>query len=149
MLRRLGAAVFAAALALATISPALAFQYSTTVATARLQKVIDAIDGGTGNGVLVIGTSALSGATGVCATITLQKPSATISGRVLTLSGTPLTANASASCTAAKAELRDSAGTVVVSGFTVGTSGSDINLITTSITSGQPVQVTSGSITHP
>lgn len=122
--------------------------YSTTVKNNRLTQVLNAIDGGAGNGVLVIGTSALSGATGVLASITLAKPSATVAAGVLTLSGTPLSATASATGTAAKAELRDSTGTVVASGLTVGTSASDIIINSTSISSGQTVQITSGTITH-
>jgi hypothetical protein len=36
----------------------------------------------------------------------------------------------------------------VVTGLTVGTSGSDINLNSVSITNGQTVTLTSGTITH-
>lgn len=104
---------------------------------------------GASAGSLVIGTSSLSGATGVLATIPLSTTPATVSGDVLTLSGTPLSATASATGTAAKAELRNNAGTVIVSGLTVGTSGTDIIISNTAITSGQTVQVTSGTITHP
>ena len=104
---------------------------------------------GTAAGTLVIGTSALSGGTGVLATITLDTTPATVSGNVLTISGLPKSATASNSGTAALAELRDNAGTVIVSGLTVGTSGTDIIISNTTITSGQTVQVTSGTITHP
>jgi hypothetical protein len=106
---------------------------------------------GTLAGTLVIGTSALSGATGVLATITLATTPASVTGDVLTLSGVPLSAVASATGTAAKAELRDNAGSVVVGGLTVTASGGggDIIISSTAITSGQTVQVTSGTITHP
>jgi hypothetical protein len=104
---------------------------------------------GTAAGTLVIGTSALSGGTGVLATINLDTTPATVSGSVLTISGLPKSATASASGTAALAELRNNAGTVIVSGLTVGTSGTDIIISNTTITSGQTVQVTSGTITHP
>jgi hypothetical protein len=90
----------------------------------------------------------LSGATGVLATIALGTTPGTVSGAVLTLSGTPLSATASATGTAAKAELRNNSGSVIVSGLTVGTSGSDIILDSTSITSGQTVTINSGTITH-
>lgn len=123
--------------------------YNTAVATSRLTQVLNAIDAGSGDGLLVIGTSGLSGATGVLATITLGKPSSTVSSRVLTISGVPLSATASASGTAALAELRTSAGTTIASGLTVGTSGTDIIINSTTITSGQTVQLTSGTITHP
>lgn len=106
------------------------------------------VDSGAGFGTLVIGTGALSGATGVLATIVLQKPSFSISGGVATLLGVPLSVAASATGTAALAELRDSAGNVIISGLTVGTSAADIILNSVAISSGQTVQITSGTITH-
>lgn len=132
--------------------------YASSLRTNRLNLVVNALGTatsptisttGTAAGTLVIGTSSLSGATGVLATINLSTTPATVSGDVLTIAGVPLSATASASGTAAKAELRDNAGTVIVSGLTVGTSASDITISNTSITSGQTVQVTSGTITHP
>jgi hypothetical protein len=129
--------------------------YSNTVKDNRLNVVNDAVNSktyqaGTGAGSagsLVIGTSALSGATGVLATITLPNPAFTEASQVLTLAGVPLSAVAGAGGTAAKAEFRNNAGTVIISGLTVGTSGSDINLNSTSVTSGQTVTVTAGTIT--
>jgi hypothetical protein len=100
---------------------------------------------------LVIGTSALSGGTGVLATIPLPTTPFVISGSgtvIATLQGVPLSAAASASGTAAKAELRTNADVVEATGLTVGTSGSDINLTSVAITAGQTVTVTSGVITH-
>ena len=135
----------------------MAVTYSSTLKDNRMQLVIDLISGkiaaastGSGSaGLLVIGTSALSGATGVLATLTLSDPSFTLSGGVITLDVTPsVSATASATGTAAKAELRSSGGTVIVSGLTVATSGGDINLNSTSITSGQTVTITSGTLTH-
>lgn len=128
----------------------MTIHYSTAVAQARLQQVIDALDAGS-NALLVVGTSALSGATGVLFTITLDDPSATITGRVLTFSSTPIDTTGSAAGTAAKAELRDSTGTVVADGLTVGVSGSGANIIMDSVgvTVGRPVRLLSASITHP
>lgn len=130
--------------------------YSNTVKDNRLNVANDAINSktyaaGTGAGsagTLVIGTSSLSGATGVLATIVLQNPAFTEASQVLTLAGVPLSVAASATGTAAKAELRNNAGTAIVTGLSVGTSGSDVNLTSTSITSAQTVTVTSGTITH-
>jgi hypothetical protein len=130
--------------------------YAATLKTNRMQLVSDLIDtktaaastGAGSLGQLVIGTSALSGATGVLATIALQNPPFTISGAVATLAGVTLSVAASASGTAALAELRNNAGTTVVSGLTVGTSATDIVLGTTTITSGGTVSVTAGTITH-
>jgi hypothetical protein len=65
--------------------------------------------------------------------------------------GVPLTATASATGTAAKAELRDNAGNAIVTGLTVTASGGggDVIISSVAITSGQTVQVNSGTITHP
>lgn len=137
----------------------MAIVYDDTTKTNRLQLMSDRVAGktftaSTGSataGNLVIGTSSLSGGTGVLATIALPTAPFTVSGTgtvIATLQGVPLSVAASASGTAAKAELRTNGGTVIVTGLTVGTSGSDINLTSTSITSGQTVTVTSGVITH-
>lgn len=132
--------------------------YTSSLRTNRLNLVVNALGTataptisttGTAAGTLVIGTSSLSGATGVLATVNLSTTPATVSGDVLTISGVPLSTTASATGTAAKAELRNNAGTVIVSGLTVGTSGTDVIISNTAITSGQTVQVTSGTITHP
>lgn len=130
--------------------------YNATLKTNRMQLVADLIASKTAAsstgtalaGSLVIGTSALSGATGVLATITLSATPGTVSGNVFTLSGTPLSATASGTGTAALAEFRNNVGTTVVSGLTVGTSGTDIIINATAISSGQSIQVTSGTITH-
>jgi hypothetical protein len=136
--------------------------YANTVKDNRLNVVNDAVNSktyaaGTGAGsagTLVIGTASLNGtasdATAKIVAITLQNPAFTESGQVLTLAGVTLsgTASLAGTNTAAKAEIRNNAGTVIVSGLTVGTSGTDIIINSTSITSGQTVQVTSGTITH-
>jgi len=131
--------------------------YATaTVKTPRMQVMADVIasrtpaaaTGTATAGQLVIGTAALAGATGVLATIALPATAFTVSGAVATLQGVPLSATASATGTAALAEFRNNAGTTVISGLTVGTSGSDINLNSTSITSGQTVTITAGTLTH-
>ena len=136
----------------------MAVTYRTGLRTNRLNLVVNELGTataptisvtGTAAGTLVIGTSALSGATGVLATINLSTTPATVSGDVLTISGAPLSATASATGTAALAELRNNSGTVIVGGLTVGTSGTNIIISNTSITTGQTVQMTSGTITHP
>jgi hypothetical protein len=130
--------------------------YNATLKTNRMQLVPDLIAGlvaaaSTGSrtaGKLVIGTASLSGATGVLATLALPTTPFTVAGAVATLQGTPLSVAASASGTAALAALRTNADVDVVTGLTVGTSASDINLTSTAITSGQTVTVTSGTLTH-
>lgn len=134
----------------------MAVNYSATLKTNRMQLVADLIaskvaaasTGTATAGTLVIGTSALSGATGVLATVTLPATAFTVSGSVATLQGVPLTTTATGTGAAALAELRNNAGTVIVSGLTVGTSLTDIIISSTAITSGQTVQVNSGTLTH-
>lgn len=124
----------------------MAIVYSNTVKNNRMTQVNTAL--GTA-GKLVIGTSALSGATGVLATVPLANPAGTVAGAgVLTLGGMPRSATATAAGTAAKAELRDASDVVVASGLTVGISASDIIIGTTTISVGLTVQLNSGTITH-
>ena len=99
--------------------------YSTPAGNGRLTSCLIttstsvgvSVDGQSSFGMLVIGTSALSGATGVLATITLQKPSFSIASKVATALGVPISVSPSANGTAALAELRDSGGNTVASGF--------------------------------
>ena len=129
--------------------------YNNAAANARLAAGLTAavagqsVDGGAGFGQLVIGTSSLSGATGVLATQTLQKPCGTIASTVWTLAGVPFNVTPSASGTAALGELRDSTGLTIVSGLTVGTTGTDIIVSTVTVSTSIPIQVTAGTITHP
>lgn len=124
----------------------MAVTYTTAVKTARMTATRDQIDGGGGAGVLQVGTSGMGT---LLAEVTLDDPSGSVSGTVLTLAGFPKSdASANASGTAAAARIRDSSGTDVITGLTVGTSGSDINLTSTSVTAGQTVTITSATITH-
>lgn len=133
---------------------------STPAATARLTASCittstaagASIDGQSGFGTLVIGTSALSGATGVLATIVLQKPSFSISGKVATALGVPISATPSANGTAALAEYRDSAGNTVYSGLVVSATagpGVDVVVSTTTIQTSVNITLISATITSP
>lgn len=119
--------------------------YNTTLKNTRMADVVSAIDAG-GAGYIEIGTAGMSV---VLATIDFQSTCGTVSGGVLTFSGTPLEdSSAAATGTAAAAEVFSGAGTLIISGLTVGTTGSDINLSSTSIVASQPVTLTAASITH-
>lgn|SRR5262245_3623103 len=121
--------------------------YAVTLRNNRLQQVINAIDGGAGNGKIQLGTAGMGL---VLSTVTLLKPCATIAAGVLTFSGTPLVdPGAAASGTAAAAQITDSTGTVWASGLTVGLSGSGANVIINSvnITAGGIITFQSGTIT--
>jgi len=119
--------------------------YTTAVKNARLDAVTTAA--GT-TAVLEIGTSAMGT---VLATIALGNPiAAAASGAVLTLSGFPRSdTSADNTGTAAAARIRTaSGGTDIVTGLTVGLSGSDINVDSVNITAGQTVRIDSAIITH-
>ena len=124
----------------------MAFTYTNAVKIARMAAVVS--QAGT-TAVLEIGTSAMGT---VLATINLGNPiagAATVAG-VLSLSGFPRSDTAAdATGTAAAARIRTaSGGTDIITGQTVGTSGSDINLDSTNITTGQTVTINSATITH-
>jgi hypothetical protein len=122
----------------------MAVTYTTAVKNARLDAVVTQIGSA---GVLEIGTTGMGT---VLATIALGNPAGTSSGGILTFSGFPRSdTSAAATGTAAAARIRTaSGGTDIITGLTVGTSASDINLDSVSITAGQTVTITSATITH-
>lgn len=124
----------------------MAVTYTTAVKTARMTAVRDEIDGAVSAGYIEIGTTGMAA---VLATISLDAVCGTVSGDVLTFSSFPKSdTSADATGTAAEARIRDGDATDIITGLTVGTSGSDINLDSVSITAGQTVTLNSASITH-
>ena len=124
----------------------MSVNYSTAVANSRLTVSRDAIDGGPAAGVLKIYTAAYAL---LLATITMSDPCGTVAARVLTFAGMPKSTAAGNTGTAAIARFEDSTGTMVAEGLTVGTAGTDIIIDNTSINSGQTVNLTAATITHP
>jgi hypothetical protein len=108
--------------------------------TARVAAVASVIDSGPGNGLLQL----LAGAT-VVAIFTLAKPSGAANGGTLTFLGTPIITTAIASGNITTGMITNSAGTLVVSGLSVGPPGGDFDLVisnganSTAITAGQTV----------
>lgn len=127
----------------------MAVTYNTATKTDRMQAVVDNIDAGAGPGTLEIGTAAMAL---VLATFTLADPCGTVSGAVLTLDFDPDISDTSAddTGTAAAAQIKDSDGTVIISGLTVGlvSSGENVELDNLSISVGQTVTLTTGTLTH-
>lgn len=124
----------------------MAVTYNTTLKADRMTSIITRLDAQAGNAILKIGTTGM-GSTLV--SITLAKPCATVSGGVLTFSGLPKSATASAAGTAAAAQLTDSVGTVWVDGLTVGTTGTNVIIDNTTIAVSQTVNFNATStITH-
>jgi hypothetical protein len=127
----------------------MAVIYATGVQTSRMTVVLTAIDAGGSAGKLKIYAS--NGST-LLAVLPLSYPCGTVGGSspsvALTLGTITTDAAGEANGTAALASITTSADTVVGSGLTVGTSGSNINLNTTSITTSGSVSMSSGVLTH-
>jgi len=120
----------------------MAITYSTAVKNTRLDAVTTAI--GTA-GVIEIGTTGMAS---VLASITLANPAAAAAASgVLTLTMPRSDTSANATGTAAEARITDGTSTII-SGLTVGTTGTDVVLDSISITSGQTVTLNSAVITH-
>ena len=121
----------------------MAVTYSSAVKDARHNAVVTAIGD---SGKIEIGTAGMAL---ILAVIDLNATAGTVSGGILTFSGFPKSdTSANASGTAAAARIRTGADADIVTGLTVGTSGSDINLDSTNITAGQTVTINSATITH-
>lgn len=125
----------------------MAVTYSTACKTARMNAVVSQIDAGAGTSTIEIGTSGMGT---VLAVFDLPDPCGTVTNGVLTFDMDPDLTDSSANAggTAAAAQIKDGSGTAVITGLTVGTSGADIILDSVSITAGQTVSLTTGSITH-
>jgi hypothetical protein len=124
----------------------MAVNYRATLKTSRMQAVLTDIDNNAAPAKLQIFNAAFALK---LAEITLQKPSFSLAGAVLTLLGVPLSdTSADATGTAALARIVDGGGTTIVDNLSVGTSGTDIVLNSTALTAGQTVTITAGTITH-
>lgn len=126
----------------------MAVNYVASLKTTRMQAVITAIDAHANPATIEICTAAFAA---VLVAIPLDaSTSFTVSGAVATLFGAPKSAVATGTGTAAVARIKEGSGAItVVDNLTVAApSGGDINLNSTSITTGQTVTITSGTITH-
>jgi hypothetical protein len=122
--------------------------YNTTLKNTRMTAVVTAIDNG-GAGTLLFGDGVSFIGAHLLSVITFAATCGTVTGGVLTFGSTPLVqASANNTGVASQAEVEDGVGHVVISGLTVGTSASDINLSSTSIVAGQSVTITAATITH-
>ena len=121
--------------------------YTNAVKQARLEAVIAQIDASATAGTLEIGTTGMAS---VLATFTLADPCGAATNDVLTFDFDPDISDLSADATgtAAEARIKNGDGTAVITGLTVGTAAADIILDSVSITAGQTVTLTTGTITH-
>jgi hypothetical protein len=122
----------------------MAVTYSTAVKTARMTATRDAVANGTlellsaGDVVLAIFGLSATGGSVTNDVWTLAFDSSTVTGE----------AGASGGVDATKAQIKTSGGTAVITGLTVGTSGTDIVLDNNNIDEGQDVTLSSATITH-
>lgn len=123
--------------------------YSQTLKHTRMNSVLSALDAVTAAPTIQIADSTgFTNATDILVTITFAAVSATVASDVLTFASLPVSNTAAFTGTATQARILDGSGNVVISGLTVGTSGTNIVLNTTSITAGQLVRIDTGTITH-
>jgi hypothetical protein len=122
----------------------MAVTHPTATRTAIAEAVRTIANAGT-TPTLVIGTSSLSGETGVLCKITIPDFGAAASG-VITSAANTNAGTATATGTAAICQVRaDATGTVAFIGA-VATSGAEVNITSTSITSGDTVTLTSNVV---
>lgn len=120
--------------------------YRSSLRTTRMNDVETDLDSGTGAATLEIGTTGFSS---VLAIFTLSDPAGTVTGDVLTGSSMPKSTTGAATGNAAEARLKNSTGDVIVSGLTVGTSGTNVIISpSVTITSGQTCNLTALTLTH-
>lgn len=124
----------------------MSITYNTSTLNDRMNAVVNNIDAGGGNGVLRLGTAGMSV---VIATMSLDFPSGTVAGGVLTFSGMPLGDLAAANGgILANARIEDSNGVIVASGLTIGQSSAfDIVMSSLNVIAGETVSITSATIT--
>lgn len=123
--------------------------FSSTVRDAWGTAIVTAI-GTSGKVRIYSGTRPASGgtATTLLAELPLSATAGTVTGGVLTMNAITNDSSADATGTASWFRVLTSANAFVIDGD-VGTSGSDLNLNTTSIVSGGPVAISSFTITSP
>ncbi len=154
--RRCGVALVMALLLAGLAAPADAqvVKISNAAASAAANAVVDLVDSGPGAGKFVLYTA--------CPTNVDDAPSGTVlaeltfastafgaaSNGVATAASITADSSANASGTAACFRWLDGSNVAYVQGD-VGTSGAALNLVTTTIVAGQPVQVTSTTFTIP
>lgn len=121
--------------------------YTAALKNARLDTVAAAIDAGAGPGYIEIGTASMAI---VLATIPLTDPCApAATGGILAFDFDPdVTVAATNTGFAEAARIRDSAGSDVVTGLSVGAEGTDVILDSALISAGHDVTIISAQIAH-
>lgn len=127
----------------------MALGMATALRTNRAQEIVDRA-GANAKIRIYNGTRPATGgtATTLLAELTAGATLGTVSNGVLTIGSVTEDSSANATGTATWARITQSDGSTHVMDMSVGTSGADLNLNSTSINSGVAVQITSGTITE-
>jgi hypothetical protein len=119
--------------------------YNSAVKDARMNVVLDAIDVGTAGSIELLDSGDV-----LLASAPLNLPSFIEASQALTMITSPTVqcASAAASGIATKAQIKSSAGTVIISGLTVGVGAGDVRINDTSIRLGELIRFSSVTFTH-
>ena len=125
----------------------MSVDYNTTVLTNRLQVVINDIDDGATNGNMRL----LDSSGNILSSLQLARPMGVAANGVLTFLGLSLVdPAAAASGVAARARVEDGDGNTIISGLTVGSGATPVDIVmspTNTIVAGQTVAITAATIT--
>jgi hypothetical protein len=133
----------------------VAWELATATRNAAVDAVVDLIDGGAAAGTMQIRTGAKPGvgsaASGtLLATVTFIDPAFGAASSGSATVADPVAVTAVADGTAGHVRVLDSNATVIMDGTVTATGGGgDVTLASTSISTGQSVDITGGSITMP
>lgn len=119
--------------------------YRASLRTTRMNDVKTDIDSGAGAGTLEIGDAGFGS---VLAIVTLADPCGSVTGDILTLTMPQSDNSIDNTGIAAEARIKESGGTVIASGLTVGTVGTNIIVNTTSFVAAATFTISSATITH-
>lgn len=127
----------------------MALGYAAALRNSRLQAIVD-LAGANAKVRIYSGSRPATGGTATTqlAELTCGATLGTISTGVLTFNAITQDTSADASGTASWFRVVKSDGTTHVMDGSCGTSGSDMNMVTTTITAGQPVSISSWTITE-
>lgn len=127
----------------------MALGYAAALRNSRLQAIVD-LAGANAKVRIYSGSRPATGGTATTqlAELTCGATLGTISTGVLTFGAITQDTSADASGTASWFRVVKSDGTTHVMDGSCGTSGSDMNMVTTSVTAGQPVSISSWTITE-
>lgn len=118
--------------------------------TTRMQAIATDIDTGSANATASLELVSTDLVTVLAAINLAAPPSSSVTLSVLTLLSTPLNGTASNAGTIGYARVKNRDGAIILDQMVVNTvPGAEVQVSTITLATGQPVQISSGTITHP